>query len=43
MANLEVTTQEFQELAPRSQWEDKWDDDSTQPYCVEFGYSGDDY
>lgn len=27
-----------QELAPRSQWEDRWDDDSTQPYCVEFGY-----
>ncbi len=27
-----------QELAPRSQWEDRWDEDSTQPYCVEFGY-----
>lgn len=32
-----------QELAPRSQWEDRWDEDSTQPYCVEFGYAGDDY
>lgn len=32
-----------QELAPRSQWEDRWDDDSTQPYCVEFGYAGSDY
>lgn len=29
-----------QELAPRSQWEDRWDEDSTQPYCVEFGYIG---
>lgn len=32
-----------QELAPRSQWEDRWDDDSTQPYNVEFGYAGEDY
>ena len=28
-----------QELAPRSQWEDRWDVDSTQPYCKEFGYA----
>jgi hypothetical protein len=28
-----------QELAPRSQWEDRWDEDSTQPYNVEFGYA----
>lgn len=27
-----------QELAPRSQWEDRWDEDSTEPYNVEFGY-----
>jgi len=32
-----------QELAPRSQWEERWDDDSTQPYCLEFGYAGSDY
>lgn len=29
-----------QELAPRSQWEDRWDDDSTIGYNVEFGYDG---
>jgi hypothetical protein len=27
-----------QELAPRSQWEERWDEDSTVPYCDEFGY-----
>jgi hypothetical protein len=27
-----------QELAPRSQWEEYYDDDSSQPYYVEFGY-----
>jgi hypothetical protein len=27
-----------QELAPRSQWDDRYDDDSTQPYWAEFGY-----
>lgn len=33
-----------QELAPRSQWEDYYDEDSTQPYNIEFGYSDrDDY
>ncbi len=32
-----------QELRPRSQWEDRWEDDSTQPYNVEFGYAGSDY
>lgn len=32
-----------QTLAPRNQWEERWDDDSTQPYCVEFGYSDSDY
>ena len=32
-----------QELAPRSQWEERWDDDSTNPYCIEFGYAGSDY
>lgn len=26
------------ELAPRSQWDDRYDDDSTQPYWAEFGY-----
>lgn len=30
-----------QRLAPRSQWEDRYDDDSTQPYNVEFGYDSD--
>jgi hypothetical protein len=28
-----------QELAPRSQWEERWDEDSTQPYWAEFGYA----
>lgn len=28
-----------QELAPRSQWEEYYDEDSTQPYNVEFGYA----
>ena len=32
-----------QELAPRSQWEDRYDEDSTQPYNVEFGHAGRDY
>ena len=32
-----------QELRPRSQWEDRYDDDSTQPYAVEFGYAGGDW
>lgn len=32
-----------QELAPRSQWEDRYDEDSTQPYNVEFGYTREDY
>lgn len=32
-----------QELAPRSQWEDRYDEDSTVPYNVEFGYVGGDY
>jgi hypothetical protein len=27
-----------QELAPRSQWDDRYDDDSTQPYWAEFGH-----
>lgn len=27
-----------QELAPRSQWEEYYDDDSIHPYNVEFGY-----
>lgn len=31
-----------QELAPRSQWDDLYDEDS-KPYCVEFGYAGKDY
>lgn len=35
-----IYNQSGQELAPRSQWEDRWDEDSTQPYCVEFGYIG---
>jgi hypothetical protein len=30
-----------QELAPRSQWEERWDEDSTQPYWAEFGYADD--
>lgn len=32
-----------QELRPRSQWEDRYDDESTQPYNVEFGYADSDY
>lgn len=32
-----------QELAPRSQWEDRYNEDSTQPYNVEFGYVREDY
>jgi hypothetical protein len=32
-----------QELAPRSQWEDRYDEDSVAPYCVEFGYNLGDY
>lgn len=31
------------ELRPRSQWEDYYDEDSTQPYNVEFGYAESDY
>lgn len=30
-------------LAPRSQWEDRYSEESTQPYCVEFGYNRGDY
>ena len=30
-----------QELAPRSQWTDYFDEDSTQPYFAEFGYQED--
>lgn len=30
-----------QELAPRSQWEERYDEDSTAPYNVEFGYAND--
>lgn len=26
------------ELNPRSQWEERWEDDSANPYCYEFGY-----
>jgi hypothetical protein len=33
-----IYSQWGQELAPRSQWEDRYDDDSTQPYWAEFGY-----
>jgi hypothetical protein len=32
-----------QELAPRSQWDDRWSEDSTNPYCIEFGFAGNDY
>ena len=38
-----IYNQSGQELAPRSQWEDRYDEDSTEPYCVEFGYAGEDY
>lgn len=38
-----IYNQSGQELAPRSQWEDHYSEESTQPYCVEFGYAGDDY
>jgi hypothetical protein len=27
------------QLAPRSQWEERWDDSSTVPYYAEFGYA----
>jgi hypothetical protein len=38
-----IYNQSGQELAPRSQWEDRYDEDSTQPYNVEFDYVGEDY
>lgn len=31
------------ELRPRSQWEDRYDEDSTVSYAEEFGYAGGDY
>lgn len=32
-----------QELAPRSQWDDRYDDDDSVGYNVRFGYVGEDY
>lgn len=38
-----IYNQSGQELAPRSQWDDRYEDDDSMSYAERFGYAGDDY